>query len=409
MNQRPLRIAWITPSLRGRGVTTVCEEAAKSVAQLTNHDVHLVCAYEKPPNAEIDAPVTIHDLRLPRNDRLSACNGMHKWIKLKNPDVVLFNDTPAIEPYWPYVPRKVRTIGVLHDIAYGWKRPFIDCKHYLDGIVAVSDFVYDSISKSLSDFPGIFATVENGVSIPNLVSGKDPSGILHLVFFGAIDRQKGAYDLPAIVKAVSALGIEFKLSILGGTDLVLAQEIERAAKDNEIIWYGRLERAECFKILRKAHVYLALSRSESFGLTTVEAMATGCVPVGYQSGGTAAIVENEESGLLVTLCEHKRLAEAIHRLNDDRDRLARMSLRSSNRAISQYNTKAMGQRYVELIERVYQSPSVSSRLDFQNFQLPRSNNRRYAAIVPSGIRKRINQLISLNPRLEDAARKWKGI
>ncbi|HAV13814.1 MAG TPA: hypothetical protein DCX06_10055 [Opitutae bacterium] len=403
------KVVWLVGYLGGRGVTVVVEQAAKAVAALSAHDIHIVCVHELPEDFCPIPGVTLHDLKLPRDDDEVACRGLYAWIKQEQPDVVLYNDIPTVEALWPYLPSEVRAIGVLHDVAFGWRRPFIEYQKALNGVAAVSPFVMDALKKDLTSYSGVLRTIDNGTEYPDSVERAAPQGSLHLLFFGAIDRQKGAYDLPSVIRACRRLGLACSLSIIGGEADDLKEEIAQVAGPIEVNWLGRLPRKECFEQLVNCDVLLSLSRGESFGLVTVEAMSMGCVPVGYAEGGTRDIVISGESGVLVPLCDLEGIAAAVQTLDQDRERWQQMSRAASQRAREVYSLEAMGQRYLNLIESVMGSEVAVERCDFSNFRMPRKKYRRYATYVPASVRKRINQIVACSPRLENFLRKYKGV
>jgi glycosyltransferase involved in cell wall biosynthesis len=403
------KVVWLTGSLGGRGVTVVAEQAAKAVAVLSAYDVHIVCVHKLPEDFCPIPGVTLHDLKLPRDDDEVACRGLYAWMKQEQPDVVLYNDIPAVEALWPYLPPEVRAIGVLHDVAFGWRRPFIEYQKALHGVSAVSPFVMDALKKDLTSYSGVLRTIDNGTEYPDSVERALPRKPLHLLFFGAIDRQKGAYDLPSVLRACRRLGLACSLSIIGGEADDLKEEVAQAAGPIEVNWLGRLPRKECFEQLVNCDVLLSLSRGESFGLVTVEAMSMGCVPVGYAEGGTRDIVISGESGALVPLCDFKGIAVAIQKLDQDRESWQQMSRAASQRAREVYSLEAMGQRYLELIDSVMASEVTVERLDFTDFRMPPKKYRRYATYVPVSVRKRISQIVACSPRLENFLRKYKGV
>jgi len=411
MKSKPkhLKIAWFVGRLGGRGVTVVVEQAAKAVASLSDHEINIVCVHSLPEDYPEIPSVRIHNLRLPWEDKEASCRGAYQWITTNSPDVVLFNDTPPIEPLWPYLPSEVKTIGVLHDIAWGWRKPFVDYRHSLNGIAAVSDFVHQSIAAQLSDFKGIFNTIDNGTDYPAATDRSAHNNPLRLLFFGAIDRQKGTFDLPAIVRKLSDFNFRGELLIIGGHSMKIDKKLLPFKNRIPVRWLGKLPREHCFQKIATCDILLSLGRSESFGLVTVEAMAMGCLPVGFNSGGTASIVENNKSGLLVPLCNYDKLCKQIINLDHDRNRLATMQRKASERARTDYSSAAMGQRYLTMIEQVIANEQSVERLDFGSFKLPPQKYRRYATLVPLPFRKMISELISLSPRLENLVRRYKGI
>ena len=71
-------------------------------------------------------------------------------------------------------------------------------------------------------------------------------------------------------------------------------------------------------------------QAEHFGISTVEAMAAGAVPVVYDKGGQSEIVEHERSGYLWKRLDELR--EYTTRLANDEELRARMATAAQLRA-----------------------------------------------------------------------------
>ena len=89
------------------------------------------------------------------------------------------------------------------------------------------------------------------------------------------------------------------------------------------------------------------SFSESFGMTLVEAMATGCPVVGSRVGGMQDIVVEHESGLLVDAGDAPALAGAIHALLADQDRRHTIAANGQARAVNTFSWQARADRLLE--------------------------------------------------------------
>ena len=403
------KIIWVTPHLRGRGVTVVVEEASHGVAEIADAEINVLCLHDLPKEYSATATIPATCLNLPRSDQQKAIEGFMRWVDEEQPDIIIMNDVVAIEPYWPYIPKDIRVIVVLHDHAYGWTKSAIKYAESLDAIVAVSKFVERSVSLKLRHFDGIFRTVENGTSYPAPPKRDVSSGPLRLVFLGAIDRQKGAYDLPAILKECKRQNIACSLTIIGGISDALASEFADADVSKYVVWSGKIPRYQCLDALAKRDILLMPSRGESFGLVTVEAMSMGCVPIGYSVGGTADIIEDGKSGYLVPLCSYKRVVTAIKRLDGDRVLLHGLSAGAMKRSRGRYSSINMAERYWKLIQDVLGSTRNARRYDPSEFKLPLSTSRRYAKFVPLSVRGFISKVIGKFPLVENYLRKFKGI
>ena len=108
---------------------------------------------------------------------------------------------------------------------------------------------------------------------------------------GRITRIKGATHLPPIIKALKEQGIPAHAVIVGETKKgkeAIRQEIEQAFEtaglSNDVTWTGH--RRDLRDVLCACDVTLSLTlQPESFGKTTLEALALGRPVAGYEHGG----------------------------------------------------------------------------------------------------------------------------
>jgi len=82
-------------------------------------------------------------------------------------------------------------------------------------------------------------------------------------------------------------------------------------------------------LLAKAKAYVHCAENEHFGITIVEAMASGCVPIVHNSGGPREIVTEDVGFKWHNTAE---AAEQVWRVISDRELQKRMSSESSKRA-----------------------------------------------------------------------------
>lgn len=114
---------------------------------------------------------------------------------------------------------------------------------------------------------------------------------------GRITRLKGATHLPPIIAALKAQGIPAHAVIVGETKKgkeTIRQEIEQAFEDaglsRDVTWTGH--RRDLRDVLCACDVTLSLTlQPESFGKTTLEALALGRPVAGYEHGGVGEQLE----------------------------------------------------------------------------------------------------------------------
>lgn len=148
-----------------------------------------------------------------------------------------------------------------------------------------------------------------------------------LLFAGRLTREKG---VDILLKALAKLrDVNYVCLIAGdGPD---REQLQRMAQDlylNERVCFLGT-RSDLLQLLRAVDMMVLPSRWEGLPLIVLESMAASCPIVATAVDGTADVLRNEVSALLVPPEEPQALAKAISRLSQDislRDKLAAQAL-----------------------------------------------------------------------------------
>jgi len=142
----------------------------------------------------------------------------------------------------------------------------------------------------------------------------DEKVIIHVSNFRAVKRIDTVIETFAKIHKQMAS----KLLLIGdGPELM---DMKQLAKDLDIeeyiIFLGKQDWVSEFYQL--ADLVLLLSEKESFGLTLLEAMKSGVVPVGSTAGGIKEVIRHGETGYLVDVGDSSQASEyALKLLTDD--------------------------------------------------------------------------------------------
>lgn len=150
-------------------------------------------------------------------------------------------------------------------------------------IVTVSHWLEKMVNESiLSDFK--VKTIYNGVdcSVFNYVRSTDKHGILCVGW----DRKKGYKDYYKIAKLLP----HEEIYVLGNRPFF--RRIRKLPHNIHVIPYIT-SKNEMANQYRKSSLYFNASIAETFGLTTVEALACGIPVVGYNTTATPEIIDRE--------------------------------------------------------------------------------------------------------------------
>lgn len=158
-----------------------------------------------------------------------------------------------------------------------------------------------------------------------------------ILTIGVVSRLEKIKGMDLVIPAFAIVikqGYKVKLLVVG--DGSLKKEMEKQSVElgvsNYIEWKGRTEQSKLQECYDKIDILLMPSRSEGFGLTAIEGMARGCVPIVSDTGGLPEVVQDNVSGLLHKTENIKDLADKIISLCENRKVLDFLSKNAVERA-----------------------------------------------------------------------------
>jgi L-malate glycosyltransferase len=176
--------------------------------------------------------------------------------------------------------------------------------------------------------------------------GAGEKTLMHISNMRPVKRMQDVVRIFAKVKAQ----LPARLVLVGdGPDRPLAErEAETLGVRSAVRFLGKVE--DVAAALRWADLYLLPTQSESFGLSALEAMATGVPVVGCASGGLPEVVENGVSGCLAPPGDVDAMAAGALELLGDAKRWKAASQAARERA-----ARFATERVVPQYEGVYES------------------------------------------------------
>lgn len=161
-------------------------------------------------------------------------------------------------------------------------------------------------------------------------------------FFGFLKEKKHELMIEAFSRLYKGKNIEgWSLHLAGSAgegDEKYLEELKAKAGKLPVNFYPNINYQELVKLYGESSIYWHAmgyqesepTKKEHFGITTVEAMAAGCVPIVVKAGGQTEIVEDKVSGFLWT--DPEELNDWTLKLIDDRDLMRKMSQEAQKKA-----------------------------------------------------------------------------
>jgi len=156
---------------------------------------------------------------------------------------------------------------------------------------------------------------------------RDPSEPVRLLFAGRLGAEKGAPVLLDALPRLLALP-NVSLTVVGRGALAARFDAVQHPRYRRL---GFVSNPDDLAALYREHdVYLALSPFETFGLSLLEAMASGCVPVGADAGGIAEQLAAADLPFTFSSGDPGNLLDTVQRvLASDLDAAAWQAYRSA--------------------------------------------------------------------------------
>lgn len=200
----------------------------------------------------------------------------------------------------------VKTVVQLHDPIDGWRKEVYE--------MCSSDNVnYISISNNQRrDAPDLnyLANVYNGTDTELFEYNEEPDD--YLLFSGRIHPSKGVKEAIQVARES-----KHRLLIAGPPDHGYEYYFEQHVKpelDENILYLGRMDQAQLKTYYQKAKALLTpVQWEEPFGLTTIEAMASGTPVISFSRGAAPEIIVDGKTGFIVSSIAE--MVEAVDKID----------------------------------------------------------------------------------------------
>ena len=233
-----------------------------------------------------------------------------------------------------------------HD--YACNTEFAD---YLDAVFSVSQAGAKVLRDRLSGRDLGVAVIPHGVEPATTPPSRSFSGKLRLVFAGRLDEGKRLQDVMMAARSLRDLGVQFDMTVAGdGPDRGAIEDVcSQVGLRDTVRFLGIIPRDGVERLMQESHVNLLLSESEGFGLSVLEGMKVGCVPIVTETCGCKDAIRDGANGFVVKLGGVGTVAGLVRRLEQDRVLLARMSEAAARTVREEYCAEKEVARHLEVL------------------------------------------------------------
>ena len=176
---------------------------------------------------------------------------------------------------------------------------------------------------------------------------------------GRLSREKNQKLLLDAVKPTLERIPEAKFIIVGNGPL--RKNLEEYANELQIADKVKFlgERNDIPQVLKMSDCFVLCSNYESFGITIIEAMASGIPVIATDVGGVKETVWNGKTGVLVSKEDSEDLSRAVIRIKNDSQLADRMVLQAKEMVKNNYRIETMIREHENLYLNYYRKMAIS--------------------------------------------------
>jgi N-acetyl-alpha-D-glucosaminyl L-malate synthase BshA len=175
----------------------------------------------------------------------------------------------------------------------------------------------------------------------------DRKVLMHISNFRPVKRIR---DVVRVFAQVNAEVPSLLVMIGDGPERVEAEaEARELGVGEHVLFLGKIDAIA--PLLAGAHLFLLTSDRESFGLSALEAMASGVPVLGYHAGGLPEVVTDGVTGCLREVGDVDGIARAGIALLQDADAWNAMSTAAAADARARFSLESVVAQYESLYER----------------------------------------------------------
>jgi glycosyltransferase involved in cell wall biosynthesis len=286
-------------------------------------------------------------------DRMRAVLGE---LRCFQPTVVVANLAPPSFETLRYLPAGVFRIGVGqadHSSTYEMMRHYAP---HMDLLAVVSETMKRK-AEVLPEFARVpVAYLRHGVPMPLAADlpVRDRSAPQRILYLGRLVREeKRVHLFPEILSQLCASGMPFHWTIAGDGEErgFLEAKLKPVSPSQTVSIIGPVRYADVPALLKQHDICLLTSDHEGFGLSVLEAMGYGLVPVVSDLPAGIPEMVDKTTGILVPADDVAGYARAIIHLHEHRDELAAKSAAARVRVQKEFMVEAMTDRWLAVFPK----------------------------------------------------------
>lgn len=263
-----------------------------------------------------------------------------------------YSDIPLIKTYkdvfriikMPYTRKKILSI---------FKENYLTALKYCDAFVVLDNVFKTELSNFLNTkvFDDKIYVIPNMNSYENVEKNPMSEKENRILYVGRLQYKTKRVD--RLLKACKILGKQlekWQVDIVGdGPDRYYYEKMAAKLQLSNVKFYGKQQPEEFYK---KAKIIALTSTHESFGMTLIEGMSFGCIPIAFDSySSVKSLIKNGKNGLLVKPFSINSYADKLLQIMSNTSLQDEM-VKQSDEILMSFSREKVSKHWEELINKI---------------------------------------------------------
>jgi glycosyltransferase involved in cell wall biosynthesis len=248
-----------------------------------------------------------------------------------------------------------------------WKNKFHERRalQKADGLLSVSQFTAD-LTNEIFGFKKEFTIIPNSIDVAlfnaNANSNENINNKNIILYFGSLIRKKGLLELPFIFNEVFQKNPAARLILVGkdvsdiltgntSTWLMMQQLFTTEALQN-VSYLGSVPYQEIKSHIKEAEVCVFPTFAEALPVSWIEAMALQKSIVASNIGWATEVIEDGAEGFLSHPKDHKKYAERILELLENRELQERFGMAARKKVVDQFSINIVAKQSISFYKKI---------------------------------------------------------
>ena len=157
-------------------------------------------------------------------------------------------------------------------------------------------------------------------------------------------------NIDVIINAIANINQKFHLTIIGdGPERKRLEKLTQKLNiSDKVTFLGCIAREKVISKLKESDIFILLSKNETFGISYLEAMATGNIVIAKKEDGIDGIIQNDKNGFLINseIDELKACIQNIIKMSDEEIEIVR---KNSIDTVKKLTIRASAENYINNI------------------------------------------------------------